>query len=442
MLAPCALALLALAGEGALAADWTSFRGASGAALAALPHPTSWAADAHVAWRAEVPGGGWSSPVVAGKRVFVTTAIQSDKPDGGRPLGFATGVRAPETRGAGAPKPAAAVTFQVRAYALEDGALLWTRDLASRVPAHGIHPSNTYATETPATDGERLVVYFGAIGLVAGLDLAGEVLWTREVGAFPTTADFGTGSSVALAAGHAFVQCDNEVGSFLAAFRVRDGEPAWRAERPKGTSWASPVIWRQGEAERLVVAGPDALTAYDPASGAVVWRVEGIGGTFSASPTTAGDRLVFGNSAQQRRGPLASLRASVDGTVALRGEGEDRPLEWVVDRAGPGFSSPVVARDLVFVVDGQGVVTCRDLATGEQRWAERLPDAFSVVASPWTDGERVYVLSEGGTTFALAAAPTYTLLGTNTLPGTFWSTPAAASGALLLRGADMLYCVR
>lgn len=423
---------------------WPSFRGPAGNGVAAAPHPVTWADDKHVVWRAAVPGGGWSSPVVAGDRVFITTAIQAGRAGGGRPLGFATGVRAPETRGSGAPKPTAEITFQVRAYALADGALVWARDVATRVPPHGVHPSNTYATESPATDGERLVVYFGAIGLVAGLDLAGEVRWTREVGTYTTTADFGTGSSVALAEGKAFVQCDNEEASFLAAFCADDGEPAWRVERAQGTSWASPVVWRQGDAQQLVVAGPDTVTAYAPASGEVLWRVEGIGGTFSASPAVAGDMLVFGNSAQQRRGPLAALRAGARGTCDLAPTAEPgtSPIAWSVERAGPGFCSPVIAAGLVFVVDGQGIVTCRDAERGEQLWSERLPDAFSVVASPWTDGERVYVLSEGGTTYVLNAARSYELVGRNTLPGIFWSTPSPAAEGLLLRSADTLYCVR
>ncbi|MEZ6016575.1 MAG: PQQ-binding-like beta-propeller repeat protein [Planctomycetota bacterium] len=426
---------------------WPTFRGAHGDAVVPAPHPATWGAEQNLAWRVEVPGGGWSSPLVAGDLVFVTTAIQTAREDGGRPLGFAGGVRAPETRGAGAPKPTAEVTFQARAYSLADGALLWSRDLASRVPAHGIHPSNSFATETPASDGARLIVYFGAIGLVAGLDLEGNELWRREVGAYATTADFGTGSSIALIDGLAFVQCDNEEASFLAAFRAADGEPVWRVERPRGTSWASPLAWRTAGGTDLVVSGPDAVTGYEPASGAVRWRVEGIGGTFSASPVVAGERLIFGNSAQQRRGPLAALAAGARGVVEFRAEaapkeGAASPLQWIVERAGPSFSSPVVAGGLVFVVDGQGVVTCRDAADGAELYRERLPDAFQVVASPWTDGAHVFVLSEGGTTFVLKAARVYELVGTNRIEGTYWGTPSSAQGALLLRSADSLICVR
>jgi len=457
----CTLSLsspLALAGGPAgLAAAvdgpaWPSFRGAAGAGRVPTPHPAQWSPDENLAWSVEVPGGGWSSPLIAGDRVFLTTAVQGD---GRRPVGFAAGVRAPETRGAGAAAPTAAVTFRVEARALGDGALLWGRDVATRVPPRGVHPSNSFATETPATDGERIVAAFGAIGLVVCLSVDGEVLWTYDSAVHPTTADFGPGSSVALASdiepALAYVQSDNEAASSLTALRLADGAVAWRRERPQGTSWSSPILWRSSAGVSLVVAGPDAVTGYDPASGDVRWRVEEIGGTFSASPTAAGERLVFGNSAQQRRGPLAVLCAGCAGSFPLRqarpAEGQESanvasPVLWTVERAGPSFGSPIAVGELVFVVDGQGIATCRELATGATLWSERLPEAFNVVASPWTDGERVFVLAEGGTTFVLAAAREYRLLARNTLPGTYWATPSAADGALLLRSADRLHCVR
>ncbi len=439
---------LSLALQGAPPLDerpaWPSFRGAAGDGRVPTPHPSAWSETQNLAWSVELPGGGWSSPVIAGGRVFITTAVQGD---GRRPVGFAAGVRAPETRGAGAPAPTAEVTFRVEARSLADGALLWGRDVATRVPPRGVHPSNSFATETPATDGERIVAVFGAIGLVVCLSNDGEVLWSHDIAVHPTTADFGPGSSVALFAGDdgalAFVQSDNETASSLTALRLADGSVAWTSERPKGTSWASPILWETAAAgASLVVAGPDAVTGYEPRTGAVRWRVAGIGGTFSASPTVAGERLVFGNSAQQRRGPLAALRADCSGTVELRGGGETSPVLWTVERGGPSFGSPLAVGELVVVVDGQGIATCRDIATGATLWSERLPDAFNVVASPWTDGERIYVLAEGGTTFVLAAKREYELLGRNTLPGTYWSTPSAGEGALLLRSSERLHCVR
>ena len=125
--------------------------------------------------------------------------------------------------------------------------------------------------------------YFGAIGLVACVDLEGELIWEQELGMFEMNADFGTGSALAIGGGNVFIQNDNNESSFVVAFSMEDGKQAWRVERPKGTAWASPTMWTHGDATDLVVCGPDSVTGYAPDSGDVRWRVEGIGGTFSAS---------------------------------------------------------------------------------------------------------------------------------------------------------------
>lgn len=422
-------------------AAWPSFRGPAGNGVVAA-HPLRWNDEENLAWKVEVPGGGWSSPVVVEDRVFVTTAVQPDKEGGGRPLGFMGGVRMPESRGGGAKAPEKPISFQVRAYSLGTGELIFEKELASRAPEHGIHPCNTYATESPATDGERVVCYFGAIGLVACVDLEGELVWEQELGMFEMNADFGTGSALAIGGGNVFVQNDNNESSFVAAFRLEDGEEAWRVERPKGTAWASPTMWTHGDATDLVVCGPDAVTGYAPESGEVRWRVEGIGGTFSASAAAAGDRLIFGNSAQMRRGPLIAIKDTVDGVVDVDDEGEESPVLWNIGRAGPGFSSPVTVNGLVWVANSQGILTCRDATTGEELYDERLPGLRNVVSCPWTDGEHVFVLSEGGTTVAVKAAREFEIVATNEVEGIFWGTPSAAGGSLLLRSADSLICVR
>ncbi|MEM6671748.1 MAG: PQQ-binding-like beta-propeller repeat protein [Planctomycetota bacterium] len=439
MILPIALLALPLS-SGDVA--WPSFRGPQGNGLVDA-HPLSWSEESNVAWKVDVPGGGWSSPVVADGVVYVTTAIQTDKEDGGRPLGFAASVRMPASRGAGADAPEGEVVFQVRAYSLETGELKWEKDLARRVPKHGIHPSNTFATESPATDGERVVCYFGAIGLVACVDLKGEVVWSKETGEHKTGNDFGTGSAVALADGKAFIQCDNAESSFAAAFNVADGEEIWRVDRSTGTAWASPILWQHGDVRDLVMCGPGYVTGYDPATGDVRWNVTGVGGSFSSSPGSDDERLIFGNSGPGRRGPLFAISSNVEGEVDLGDdESQHDALAWRLGRAGPAFSSPVSVGGLLYIVNGQGILTCRDVATGDELYEERLPDARSVVSSMWTDGEHVFVLAEGGQTYVIAVSPEFEVVETNAVDGIFWSTPSAANGSLLLRSATSLYCVR
>lgn len=438
------LALLAQAVSAPIPADvaaWSTFRGPSGRGVVAAPHPDRWSDESNIAWKVEVPGGGWSSPVVANGVVYVTTAVQTAKEDGGRPLGFAGGARMPESRGTGAPKPEGDVIFQLRAYDLSNGELKWQKELARRVPDRGVHPSNSYATETPVTDGDRVVCYFGAIGLMTCVDTKGEVVWTQELGAFPTNADFGTASALATAAGNVFVQCDNDESSFVAAFRLTDGEPAWRVERPRGSAWASPIAWTHGDATDLVVCGPGTVTGYSPTTGDARWVVD-VGGTFSSSPAIDGDLLIVGNSGRMQRGPLLAIEASVEGEIDADDEDEDSPIAWNVSRAGPSFASPVAVNGMVWIINSQGILTCRDAATGEELYDERLPDLRQVVSCPWTDGDNVYILGESGRTYVVAATPEFELVATNQVEGTFWATPSAADGNLLLRSVDSLICIR
>ncbi|MEM1447528.1 MAG: PQQ-binding-like beta-propeller repeat protein [Planctomycetota bacterium] len=444
MLIPIAFAAHALTSPAlaphAAETGWPSFRGAGGAGNAAA-HPTKWSEESNVAWKVNVPGGGWSSPIVLDGKVFVTTAVQPGVEGGGRPVGYAGGLRTPQSMGAGAPKPEDEMIFQVLAYDLESGELAFEKEIGRRVPDHGVHPCNTFATETPATDGERIVVYFGMVGLVACLDAKGETQWTKDIGMFPMTADFGTGSSLAIHDGLVFVQSDNASASFVTAFSVESGEEAWSAERPKGSAWASPILWKHGEVTDLVLCGPDTVTGYDPASGEQRWRVAGMGGSFSATPGSNEERLVFGNSGPMRRGPLLSLRPSAEGTISARSD-EASAIEWNVDRAGPGFSSPILVDGLVWVVDSQGILNCRDAATGEEIYDERLPDARNIVASLWTDGDHVFILSEEGQCYVVPVSPEFEVIATNQIEGTFWGTPSVVDGNLLIRSAESLYCIR
>ncbi len=421
----------------ASAADaWGSFRGPEGNGVAAGKHPEAWSMDRNLAWSVEVPGGGWSSPVVAGDKIFVTTAVAGD---GTRPKGFGEGVASMRSHFMGK-APTEPFSFEVHCMSLKDGSLLWKQQVVSKKPPHKVHPSNSYATESPVADGERVYAYFAAVGVVACLDQAGETLWQKEVGAYRTSSDFGSGSSLAINDGLVFVQCDNEEKSFLIALDGKTGEEVWKVDRSGRTSWSSPIIWKNKQRTELVVCGAGNVTAYEPKTGKPLWTLTGTGGAFSASPTCDEERIYLGNSGRNSRGPLIAVAAGASGELTLESIGADKVV-WIEDAAAPGMCSPVVVDGRLYVLS-RGILSCHDAETGERLYRQRLKNASSVTSSLWAADGKVYALNESGETSVIKGGDEFVQLPTNETPGLYWSTPSVAGQALLLRGAKMLHCIR
>ena len=355
------------------AAGWPQFRGAHGTSHVDGLHPVEWGPERNVAWQLALPGAGWSSPVVVEGLVLVTTAVSES---GAGPMGMMAGVSDPSTMGRGA-APDEELSFQIHALALEDGSAVWDREVGRLVPAYGVHASNTFATATPATDGERLFVTYGALGEVVAFDLEGQELWRVATGVYKTANDFGWGSSLLAADGHVFLQNDNEESSFLLALSAEDGSEVWRAERGQGTAWASPMLWNNEDAVDLVACGPGSVIGYAPASGEVRWQLTGIAGSFSASPGSEGDALFVGNSGPMAPGPLIAVTQGAAGERALDAE-EPGYVAWVDRRGGPGFASPLAVGGNVYILGRNGTGPSSDFPGGvAQREERRCRRSFS-----------------------------------------------------------------
>ena len=421
----------------ASASDWGQFRGPEGNGVNTKAKlPVTWG-EADIRWTADVPGGGWSAPIQAGNKIFLTTAVSEEV---GRPKGFGRGVASMGSFSRAKP-PSEAVAFEIHCLNFEDGTLLWKQVVESRKPKHKIHPSNTYATETPATDGQHVYVYFASIGVVACFDLDGKEVWKREIGSFPSGNGFGTGSSLALADGMVYIQCDNDESSFLVAMDAKTGNDAWRVEREGRTSWSTPVLWSNKTRKELVVCGSGFVTSYEPKSGEVLWNLTGMGGSFTSSPATDKDRIYFGNSGPGSRGPLVAVKAGASGDIDLRaGEAEQDGLAWSVRSAGPGMASPVVVNGYLYVVSS-GILGCYNAETGDRVYRERLPEMSSAASSLIGTADHVYILGEQGKTAVVKVGQDYELVAENLVEGLFWSTPAVVENQLLLRSATQLYCI-
>ena len=344
------------------AQNWPQFRGPAGnGVLESLEHPQEWSVDKNIAWSVELPGGGLSSPIVHGDRIFVTTAIGM-KP----PVSFMEGVRDMRPK-----KPDAVLKFNVICLKLEDGSKLWEKTIAEELPQFPIHASNSYATESPATDGKHLFVYFAAIGKVAAFDFDGNEVWQQDIGAYPTGNGFGTGSSLTTGAGNVFIQCDNDENSFVVAFDGTTGDEVWRRDRDSRTSWSTPLFWKNEQRAELVTCGSGFVISYDPKSGEELWTMSDIGMSFSASPAADNEQIYFGNSGPRSSGPLIAVSAGMSGSHPFAADAEIENLAWSKMQAGPGMASPVSVGGYLFI-PGRGILSCYSTANGEVVFKERL----------------------------------------------------------------------
>lgn len=484
-----------LVGLGAVArgADWPQFRGPAGDGLPTAERlPVEWSETEHVAWKVDLPGVAWSQPIVLGERIYLTTAVSENQPrpapgmggrggnrgrdrgEGAAPQGAPPATNAPAgdagtagppaaeapsgTGEAAAPEPAPGprgprgrgqqppdqvYRWLVECRDLATGQVVWERQAHEGRPTIPTHRTNTYASETPVTDGERLYAYFGMTGLYC-FDLEGEPLWSKQLGSFPMMLGWGTGSSPLVADGRLFVQCDNEQTSFLLALEAKTGAELWRVERPEKSNWSTPYLWKHPARTELVVAGGGKMRGYDPADGRVLWELGELKGRSASTPVGTAELLFLGvGGGMAGPGPLLAVKSGAAGDITLAaGETTNAHVAWSRPRSGPAMASPLVYQGCLYVLDQRGgIVACHDAATGEEHYRQRLEGAKGFTSSPWAHAGRVFCLDEEGQTFVLAAGPQLEVLGINKLDDMFWSSVAVAGDKLLLRGLEYLYCL-
>lgn len=433
-------AVAALAGPAG--ADFPQFRGPAGNGVVdKADPPATWADAKNVAWTAELPGSGWSQPVVVGKTVFVTAAVGDKLP---KPKDMQAGSRdLSSIPGFGGRAPDTTVQWQLLALDADTGKPRWTKTVVEAKPKYPIHPSNTYATETPCADADRVYAYFGATGTLAAYDHAGNPVWKAELGAYPISNGFGSGSSPALFDGRVYVACFNEQKSFLAAFDAKTGDEVWRQPRAKaGSAWASPFVWRTTGRTEIVAAGDKLVTGHDPKTGRELWRLGGLDTAFAPSPAADGDLLLLAASSPFSGSPLYAVKAGAAGDVTpKKGETTSAGVAWSRGKSGVGMASPTAVGGLLYLA-ADGLLVCVDVKTGKELYKERLPRSRMVTACPLAVGGRLLVLDEAGRATWVKLGPTFEVADTAELKDTFWATPAVDGDRLYLRGVERLYCVR
>jgi outer membrane protein assembly factor BamB len=398
------LIALAVALSAPLAAeDWPEFRGPTGQGHSTERGlPLEWSETKNVVWKVPVPGGGWSSPVVANGRVWLTTATDAG---GGslRLLSYdvATGRVVTDTE-----------VFKVR---------------GSRAP----NVKNSRASPTPVLDGDRVYVHFGADG-TAAVSTDGKVLW-RVVLTYQS--QHGNGGSPALYNDLLIVSCDGGDEAFVTALDTATGRVRWRTPRrqPYDQSYTTPLVINVAGADQIVSVGAYRAAAYDPRTGREIWRVS-YGSGFSNVPRPVfGHGLVYIATGFQQP-TLIAVRAGGTGDVTRSN------VAWTMTRQAPYTPSPVLVGDELYVVSDIGIATCLDATTGTAHWIQRLGGNYS--ASPIFADGRVYFLSEEGTATVIAPGREFRVLARYSLDGSTLASIAVSNGSLFIRSDSHLYRIQ
>jgi outer membrane protein assembly factor BamB len=420
----------------AMDANWPQFRGPRGDGVAYGANlPVTWSTTSHVVWSCTIPGKGWSSPVVWGDRVFVTSAVGPGS------------VEAPPEKLASVADHVRGVTttaehqYMLHCVDWETGHVLWSRCAHKGVPPRPIHPKNTYASETPVTDGERVYAYFGNIGLFC-YDPEGRRLWSRTWGSFKMGWNWGTSSSPVLHGDRLFVLNDNQEGSFLAALDKRTGEDIWRVDRDEMSNWTNPFVWQNQARTEIVTAGSGKVRSYD-LNGKPLWGLRGMSGVTVPTPFAADGLLYLASGcAHSSLRPVYAIRPGAAGDISLpTGATANAYVAWCQRRAAPYVTSPLVYDGLLYVLLDRGTLAAYDASTGQELYSgQRFTDgraAFS--ASPWAYDGRIFCLTEAGETYVVEAGPEFRVLHVNRLDEAALATPAVARDSLIVRTLTRLY---
>lgn len=438
---PLAGAILLLATAQASGADspanWPQFRGSGALGVSDHPNlPDRWSTNENVAWKIKVPGRGWSSPIVWGERVFVTTVVSEGEMEPAK-KGLYFGGERKEI-------PKAEHRWLALCYDLKSGRELWRQEAHRGTPPNQLHVKNTYASATPVTDGERVYAYFGNVGLFC-YDLEGRKLWSTNWPAVKTRNGWGSAASPVIHNDRVFLVNDNDEKSFAVALDAKTGRQLWGVERDEKSNWSTPYVWQNEKRTELITTGSRRVRSYD-LDGKLLWELGGMSSIVIPTPFAKSNLLyVCSGYVGDKTRPVFAIKPGASGDISLKpGETNHEFIAWQQPTAGPYNPSPLLYGDYFYVLFDFGFLSCHDARTGRQVYdKQRIREGTtSFTASPWAANGKIFALSEDGDTFVFQAGPEYRLLHTNALDEMCMATPAISGDRLLIRTLTKLYCLR
>lgn len=407
----CAVGALFLAAGGAARAEnWARFRGPNGQGVSSEKQlPVTWSAERNIAWKTKIPGAGWSSPVVYGEHIFLTSAAEEG------------------------------VSCRVICVRRRDGSILWNTEVHRQVPG-AKRRQNSYATPTPVTDGERVYAVFYD-GTAVAVDLSGKLLWKNSEVKFHSL--HGLGASPVLAHGQLVMPFDGsskqeqKLGwkipweqAVILSLDAATGDVKWKGKRGESRVGHVTPILVNDETE-VVTAGGDRVQGHDPRTGERIWSIYSKGEGVTPSPVV-GEGLIFTSSGFEE----PTIRA-----IRLGGKGEitDSHIAWEQKQGVPALASPLYVAPYLYTITRDNILHCLKASSGEVIWKQRLTGVHS--ASPVLADGRIYILSEDGVTLVLRPGAKYDEIARNELEETCLATMAVSQGRFFIRSAEHLFAI-
>ncbi len=468
--------------------NWHQFRGPQDTGVAPMGNPPiEWSETKNIKWKVPIPGSGSASPIVWGNRIFILTAIKTDRTaesaerttssgdatirqvayspnqllaqrdenrrgDGQRgDAQRGDGQRGERGRGQGrggfggrgrggrggfgVTPPQNYYQFVVMCIDRQTGETMWQHVAADEIPHEGHHGSSSFAAASPVTDGQTLYASFGSRGIHT-YDLNGKPGWNRDFGDLRTSNSFGEGTSPALYGDTIIINWDHEGESFIAALDARTGEEKWKKPRDERTTWSTPLVVEGGGRTQVITSGDNAIRSYDFANGELLWECGGLGSNPIATPVVNEGIVICMTGHREPAGIAVPLDARGDVT-------DSDKIAWRIENT-PYIASPVLYDGLLYFTKGRdAILSSVEAKTGEVVIGpERLPELSTLYSSPVAAAGRIYISSREGNTVVLKHGREFEVLATNKLDEqAIDATPAIVGNELILRGQTHLYCI-
>ena len=407
---------------------WPRWRGPFDNGVAIGDAPIEFSDTKNVAWKTKVAGRGFSSPVLWGDRIYLTTAI---------PLAEAPAPKEQGRRGPGGGAGAGVEhKFVVLCLSRKDGHVIWERTARMATPHEGYHfRYGSFASNNPVTDGKRVYTFFGSRGAFV-FDMDGNPLWQKDYEPMRMRLAFVEGTAAVVYGDKLILNFDQEQNSHLDVLDAATGKLIWKVAREEDSAWSAPLVVDYKGKKQLITSATRRVRSYDLETGKLIWECAGLGPNVIPAPVVLGDVVYVMSGFRDPN--LMAIRLDRTGDLT----GTDAVL-WQNKRGNSYTPSPVLHEGKLYFVSDNGMLSCLNAKTGEPYYQSRLPKPYNLKASLVAANGHLYVSTEEGDIVVVKMGEKFEVLATNSFPDqSFVSTPAIADGEIYLRSENTLYCIR